>query len=106
MRTSGGESYPRAEDRKTRLAVCLHRRLDRVNRGEDHTEASSREGREDGLSEGRKVLQIFVGLQEREDADVRSRVAKPGDGALDEGRGETLVVPCPAAVRVERDGRL
>ena len=94
-------TYPGAQDGQPRLPVGLHRRLDGVDGGEDHAEARGREGREDGLRERGQVLQVLVRLEQREDADVRGGVAEARDGALDERRGEALVVARPAAVGVE-----
>ena len=99
-------THPRAQDGQPRLAVRLHRRLDGVDRREDHPERGGSERRKDRLRKGRQVPHVLVALEQGEDADVRSGVAEARDGALDERGGETLVVARPAAVSVERLRRL
>lgn len=98
-------TYPRPQDYQTGLAVRLHRRLDGVYRREDHAEAGGGETGEDGLHEHREAFQKTVRLHQSKDARVRGGVAEARDGALDERGGKTLVVPCPAAVAVQRADR-
>jgi hypothetical protein len=77
-RGGGGpeRTYPTPEKAPSLLALCLQRRLERVDRGEDHPEQRGGHRRKHRLEQRRQRFEHTVGLEEREDARVRGGVAK------------------------------
>lgn len=77
-------SYTSSKDLQALLALRLHRSLNGINRGKDHTESRSSEGCEYRLHEGGHVLEIYVGLEERQNPGIGSGISKTGDRPLNE----------------------
>jgi hypothetical protein len=69
-------TYPAPEKAPSLLALCLQRRLERVDRGEDHPKQRGSHRRKHRLEQRRQRFEHTVGLEEREDTCVRSGVTK------------------------------
>ena len=97
---------PSPEQCYTILALSLHGSLDGVNRRQNHPEACRGHARKSGFDECRKFSHKSVTLQESEHTRVGGGIAEARHGSLDECCEETLVVPRPTTVCVERLDRL
>lgn len=93
---------PSSEQWYTVLALSLHGSLDGINRRQDHPEACRGHARENGFDEHRELAHKGVALQESKNTCVGCGIAKARHRSLNECGTETLIVPRPTTVCIQR----
>lgn len=93
---------PGPEQWYTILPLSLHGSLDGVDRRQNHPEACRGHTRKSGFDERRKFSHRRVALQESENTRIGCSIAEARHGPLNECCDETLVVPRPTTVCIER----